>query len=196
MIFLEGPFLLIGLIAWTVAIVAGVGSWFGAWSWRRHWALAGGLAGLGTFELLLFARSGMLPVLVPSAEWVVGATAALFVGCGLAVSYGTLFWPSQERRIRGGEGGAEERLRILDQIDRLRPEALDWVLTGAMALPCLGMVYLGTAVTGSLGLTLTGAACALGPLGAAVQLLGRRGQAARLEADLEARELPEASGAT
>ena len=32
MIFLEGPFLLIGLIAWTVAIVAGVGSWFGAWS--------------------------------------------------------------------------------------------------------------------------------------------------------------------
>ena len=94
MIPLEGPFLLVGIVAWVVAGVLGVGSWLGSWRWADRWALAGGLAGLGTFELYLYTHSGMLPVLVPTANSVVMATAALFIGCGLAVSYGSLFNPS------------------------------------------------------------------------------------------------------
>lgn len=183
MIFLEGPFLLIGVIAWTAAIVLGVGAWFEAWDWRDRWAWAGGLAGLGTFELLLYARSGMLEVLVPSAQWVVFASAALFVGCGLALSYGTLYLSdrARARALKPPTEHAERRLWVLDQVDRLRPERADWLLTGAMIAPCVGMGYLGLVIAGSTGLAVVGALCALGPVSAAIALRNRAREVRRLE---------------
>jgi len=168
--FFVGPFLLIGIIAWVAAIVLGVGSWFGMWRWTDRWALASGLAGLGAFELYLYAHSGMLPVLVPTANSVVVATAGLFVGCGLALGYGTLFNPAQLGRPRIPEGSAEETLWLLDAVDRLRPEPLDWALTAGMLVPCVGMIYLGLNIVGGPGLAIAGGVAMLGPIYAGVGL--------------------------
>lgn len=181
MIVVEGPFLLLGLMAWTLAIVTGVGAWFGAWSWRERWSWAGGLAGLGTFSALLYVRSGLLPVLVPSARWVIFSAAALFVGCGLAAAYGTLFPPHRVDPLPRGARGAERRLWALDQIDRLRPHRADWILNSLMFAPCVGLAYFGLVISGSPGLAVLAAGAALGPTWASWSLV-RRG---RLASDLE-----------
>lgn len=184
MVLLDGPFLLLGVLACVAAITIGVGAWFDLWRWRERWALAGGLAGVGVFELYLYAHGGLLPVLVPSARYVVVGTAALFVGCGLAAAYGTLFPPSGLVRPVLPEGTAEERLWYLDAIDRVRPERTDWLLTAGMFAPCLLMVYLGlNVVTGPL-LALGGAIAALGPTYAGVGLLLRARTANSLEGGL------------
>lgn len=198
MLLLEGPFLLIGILACVAAVVIGVGAWFDAWRWQERWALAGGLAGMGVFELYLYAHGGMLPVLIPSARYVVVATAALFVCCGIAAAYGTLFPPSTLARPVLPEGTAEERLWYLDAIDRIRPERTDWLLTVGMLAPCLGMVYLGTTVVTGPGLALAGAMAGLGPIYAGVGLFLRAGTARQLDQQLveseERRALTDAAG--
>ncbi|MEM7416879.1 MAG: hypothetical protein AAF389_15335 [Gemmatimonadota bacterium] len=186
MILLEGPFLLLGLVAWTLAIVTGVGAWLGAWSWHERWSWAGGLAGLGSFGLLLYAQSGLLPVLVPSARWVVFSAAALFVGCGLAAAYGTLFPPTRAPVLPRSATSAERRLWVLDQIDRLRPERVDWLLTALMLAPCAGLAYFGLVISGSAGLAVLAGGAALGPAWASASLLRRSAFAADLEAALDA----------
>jgi hypothetical protein len=202
MTLLEGPFLLIGILAWVAAVVLGVGSWFGMWHWRDRWALTGGLAGLGVFELYLYAHSGFLPVLVPTANSVVLATAGLFVGCGISLAYGTLFAPRHVARPRLIEGSAEETLWLLDAVDRLRPEPLDWALTIGLLTPSLGMIYLGLKIVGGPALAIVGAASLLGPLTAAAGLLigARAARSFGLEladrdcTELADREAPEGAG--
>lgn len=184
MLLLEGPFLLLGILACVAAVVIGVGAWFDAWRWQERWALAGGLAGMGVFELYLYAHGGLLPVLVPSARYVVVATAALFVGCGLAAAYGTLFPPSTLARPVLPAGTAEERLWYLDAIDRVRPERTDWLLTAGLFAPCLGMVYLGLNIVTGPGLAIGGAFAALGPLYAGAGLFLRAATARQLDRQL------------
>lgn len=191
MVLLDGPFLLLGVLACVAAIVIGVGAWFDAWRWQERWALAGGLAGAGVFELYLYATGGILPVFVPSGRYAVIATAALFVGCGLAAAYGTLFPPSALARPVLPEGTAEERLWYLDAIDRIRPERTDWLLTGGMFAPCAGMMWLGLGVVNAPLLAAGGAMAALGPGYATVGLLLRSRTAAGLE-----HRLAEVSSAT
>lgn len=191
MVLLDGPFLLLGILAWVTAIVVGVGAWFDVWRWQERWALAGGLAGAGSFELYLYAHGGLLPVLVPSARYVVVGTAALFVGCGLAAAYGTLFPPSSLARPVLPAGTAEERLWYLDAIDRIRPERTDWLLTAGMFAPCLLMIYLGLGVVTGPALAAGGAMAALGPLYAGIGL----GMRARTARDLD-RQMAALSSAT
>jgi hypothetical protein len=138
-----GPFLLLGVLAWVVAIGMGVGSWFGLSDWRRRWAIAGALAGLGTFEIFLYAHGGNLPVFIARPNMVFSATALLFVGSGVAAAYGTLFAPDSAVRPALDAGSAEERLWLHDAVDRLRPTRGDWGLTAVLALPALGMLHLG-----------------------------------------------------
>ena len=70
------------------------------------------------------------------------------------------------------------------QVDRLRPERADWLLTGAMIAPCVGMGYLGLVIAGSAGLAVVGALCALGPVSAAIALRNRAREVRRLEEEL------------
>lgn len=191
MVLLDGPFLLLGVLACVAAIVVGVGSWFEVWRWRERWALAGGLAGAGVFELYLYATGGLLPVFVPSARYAIVATAALFVGSGLAAAYGTLFPPSTLARPVLPAGTVEERLWYEDTIDRIRPERTDWLLTAGMLAPCLGMMWLGVGVVTAPLLALGGAAAALGPVFAGIGLFLRSRAANGLE-----RRLAEISSAT
>jgi hypothetical protein len=183
-----GPFLLLGVVAWVVAIVLGVGAWMGLTDWRRHWSLTGGLAGFGTFELYLYANGGMLPVLLVDPSLAFAGTAALFVGCGVAAMYGTLFVPGVLARPRLEAGTAEEALWLHDAVDRIRPTRLDWVLTAALMLPAAGMLHLGIDLVPSTALVLAGVAGLLGPVFGLGGLLARRRRSERLLAELEERQ--------
>ncbi len=183
-----GPFLLLGVIAWVVAIGLGVGSWLGLFSWRDRWALAGALAGFGTFELFLYANGGWLPVVVGNPALAFPAAAMLFVGCGVGAAYGTLFTPGGLARPRLDAGTAEETLWLHDAVDRLRPAPLDWGLTGALLVPAAVALHTGLAVAPSAGLVLTGLAGLMGPVFGSAGLLLRRRASDRLLAEIAARE--------
>lgn len=175
-----GPFLLIGVVAWVAAIVMGVGSWFGLWSWRDRWALAGALAGLGTCELYVYAHGGWLPVLVASPQYAFLVTAALFVGSGVGLAYGTLFARAGSARPLLQSGSPEEALWLHDEIDRVEPTGTDWLVTGALLLPSVGLAYLGTTALMGTGLVVAGLASTLGPLWAGMGLWSRRSTARHL----------------
>ena len=186
-----GPFLLVGLVAWVAAIAMGVGAWFGVVSWRERWSVVGALAGLGTFELYLYAHGGALPVLVFDPRFALPVTAALFVGGGVAAAYGTLFVPGGEPRPALAAGSAEEALWLADTADRLRVRPRDWLLTGVLVLPGAGLLSLAGLAPAGAVLGLAGAAALAGP-GFALLGLVLRGRAARRHRDeLEARPAPE-----
>lgn len=182
-----GPFLFIGIVAWVAAIVLGVGSWFGLTDWRQRWAIVGALAGLGTFQLYL-AQVGYLPVLVFDPRFVFPATAALFVGAGVATAFGTLFVPGGRGRPKLEAGSPEEMLWLHDTIDRLRPRRLDWLMTGALLLPGAGLVQLGLTLSSGLHFIIAGVVSLAGPLFAALGLTLRGRRAREYAAELEARE--------
>lgn len=179
-----GPFLLLGVLAWVVAIGMGVGSWFGLSDWRRRWAIAGALAGLGTFEIFLYAHGGNLPVFIARPNMVFSATALLFVGSGVAAAYGTLFAPDSAVRPALDAGSAEERLWLHDAVDRLRPTRGDWGLTAVLALPALGMLHLGLNLAPAAELVVVGVAGLLGPLFGSLGLLLRKRATDRYLAEL------------
>jgi len=110
----------------------------------------------------------------------------LFVGCGIALSYGTLFLRPGTYRPTLGVRGAEARLRMLDTIDRLRPQPLDWVLTSALLIPGAGLGWLGARQLFQLAPVIVGAVSWLGPLAALGGLALRQRAATRLAAELEA----------
>lgn len=177
-----GPFLLLGIVAWVAAIVMGVGSWFGLTPWRERWAIAGALAGLGTFELYLYTHSGMLPVLIFDPALAFPATAALFVGGGVAASYGTLFLQATGARPALEAGSPEEGLWLSDAIDRFRVRRQDWYVTGALLLPGAGLLRLGLTMGSGVELVVAGVLAMVGPLYAALGL-ALRGRAARRYAE-------------
>ncbi len=187
MIPVVGPFLLLGIVAWVVAIGLGVGAWMGLVEWRRHWAVTGAMAGFGTFELYLHAH-GALPLLVADAGLAFPAAAGLFVGCGVAAAYGTLFVPGQPARPPLTEGTAEETLWLYDAVDRLRPAPGDWLLSAALTIPAGCMLWVGTELAPGTDLVLTGVAGLLGPLFGIGGLLARRRTSDGLLEEIEARE--------
>jgi hypothetical protein len=182
-----GPFLVVGVLAWVAAFVMGVGSWFGLSSWRQRWAIAGSLAGLGTFELFLHAQRGMLPIFAASPDLVFPVTAALFVGTGVAAAYGTLFVPGTLVRPGLAAGSAEETLWLHDAVDRIRPRALDWGLAGLLSLPALGLLELGVNLTPNAVLVFLGGLGFLGPVFGAIGLSLRERTARRYLAELQER---------
>ena len=183
-----GPFLFLGLVAWVAAIVLGVGSWFGLTRWRERWAIAGALAGFGTFELYLYASSGYLPVLVFDPRFVFPATAALFVGSGVAAAYGTLFLKNVAARPALEAGSPEETLWLNDAVDRLRVRRQDWLLTAALLLPGRGLVRLGVTAGSAVDLLVAGLMSLAGPVFAGVGLALRGRTADRYALELESRE--------
>jgi hypothetical protein len=178
---------LLGVLGWVAAIVMGVGSWFGLSPWRRRWAIAGALAGLGTFELFLYANSGLLPIFVPTVGLVFPATAALFVGSGVAAAWGTLFAPGATVRPGLEAGSTEETIWLHDAVDGLRPTVLDWGLAVALALPGLGMLHLGLNLAHDAVLAVVGVVGLVGPVFGAIGLSLRKRTADRYLAELEVR---------
>lgn len=174
-----GRFLVFGLIAWVVAIVLGVGSGFGLFRWRDRWPLAGAMAGLGTFCLYVSAYS----MTVSFMGWAVG----LFIGSGIAVSYGTLFLRRDAPRPRLAEGSVEELLWLRDSVDRLRPQRLDWLLTAALMTPGIGLIRLGLGYLFHAAPVVIGAFSLVGPLSAAVGLALSANEAGRLQRELDER---------
>ena len=177
---LVGRFLILGLVAWVAAIVLGVGARFEFWRWRDRWPLAGALAGLGTFGLFLYTT----PISTHLMAW----TSILFIGAGIALSYGTLFLRTQLVRPRLEEGSAEEHLWLRDAVDALRPQSLDWVLTGAVLAPGVGLIYLGLNQVHSAVPVVIGAVSLLGPLYAGVGLALRARVASRIALEIVERE--------
>lgn len=185
---LLGRFLVVGFLAWIVSIVLGTGAYFGLWSWRRHWPLAGALAGVGTFALYVGTNS-MTASVMP-------LFGGLFVGCGIALTYGTLFQRTSLMRPTLREGSAEEHLWLRDAVDRLRPQALDWIITAGLLLPGAALVWLSPRRLFDLGPAVIGAVSWLGPLYAGIGLALRHRASTRILAQLEEREgLGEASAA-
>ena len=183
-----GPVLFLGLLAWVAAIVMGVGSWFGLTRWQERWAIAGALAGFGTFELYLHASSGYLPVLVFHPRLVFPATAALFVGSGVAAAYGTLFLKNVVARPALEAGSVEEALWLNDAVDRLRVRPKDWLLTAALLLPGLGLIRLGLTAGSVVELLVAGSVSLAGPFFAGVGLALRGRTAGRYALELESHE--------
>lgn len=177
---LLGRFLIFGLVAWVAAIVIGTGAFFELWSWRRQWALAGALAGAGSFALYVAANSMTVSFM--------GLAGGLFVGCGMAVSYGTLFLRTGGYRPVLPEGSVEEHLWVRDAIDRLRPRRLDWILTGALLAPGAGLVWMGLRHLFTSAPIVIGVASWAGPLYAAAGLVIRHRASSRLIGELEERE--------
>ena len=176
---LTGRFLLLGITAWVVAIGVGLGARFGLWRWKDRWPLAGAFAGLGAFGMFIVQS----PVPVPLLGWLGG----LFVGCGIAVTYGSLFLQVDPLRPRLEEGSADEYLWIRDASERLRPQRLDWLLTAALLAPGVGMIRFGFLELGSMSPVVIGIASMIAPLYAAVGLTLRKCSADRLLEELEAR---------
>ena len=173
-------FLIGGVLAWIGAIVVGVGAHFELWSWRRHWPLAGALAGAGAFALYVGTSS-----MTTSFMQLVGG---LFVGCGIALAYGTLFLRTGSYRPVLREGTVEEHLWLRDAVDRLRPQALDWILTAGLLLPGAGLVWVGARHLLNLAPVVIGAISCLGPLYAAVGLAIRHRASTRMLRELAERE--------
>jgi hypothetical protein len=187
-ILIAGRFLLVGFLAWTAAIVLGVGSRFDLWSWRAKWPLAGALGGLGTFGWFVHADWVSLSLANALNGSLLALTAGLFVGCGTAVTYGTLFQRTDSVRPALESGSVEERLWILDALDRVRPQRLDWGLTGLLLVPGLGLIWLGLGELASPVPMVFGAASLVGPLYAGVGLRLRSREARRLLAELDERD--------
>lgn len=175
-------FLIGGLLAWVAAIVIGIGAFFELWSWRRHWTLAGALAGAGSFALYVAEYSMTVPSM--------GLVAGLFVGCGIAVSYGTLFLHTGSHRPILPEGSVEEHFWVRDAIDRLRPQRLDWILTAALLVPGAGLAWMGLRHLFNLAPIVIGVASWAGPLFAAAGLAIRHRASSGLIRELEEREPP------
>lgn len=187
-VLIAGRFLLIGFVAWVAAIVLGVGSRFGLWPWRDKWPLTGALAGLGTFGWFVHANWVSLAVVNTIDDSLLALTAGLFVACGTAVTYGTLFQRTGSARPILEKGSVEERLWMLDAIDGLRPQGLDWGLTGLLLVPGLALTWLGLGQLSSPVPIVVGTASLLGPLYAGVGLRLRSREAQRLLAALEERD--------
>lgn len=177
---LLGRFLVAGIVAWIVAIVLGVGSHFGLFRWRDRWPLAGALAGLGTFGLYVSTYSMTASLM--------GWAAGLFIGCGIAVTYGTLFLRADVLRPTLEPGTAEELLWLRDAVDRLRPQRLDWLLTAALLTPGVGLIRLGLDGLFHRAPIVIGAVSLLGPLYAGLGLALRAREAHRLQAEVDDRD--------
>lgn len=188
-------FLLLGIIGWVAAIVLGTGARFELWSWRSRWSLAGVLAGLGTWGLFVYSNVRAFLVAGPMGGPLLALTAVLFVGCGLAVSYAGLFGRLDPARPLLPPGSPDERLWLQDAVDRLRPQRLDWWLTGALGLPGIGLAVLGATQLGLTAPVVIGLASLAGPLYAAVGLMLRRREARRLETEIETGRALEAGDA-
>ena len=182
---IAGRFLLLGIVAWVVAIVVGAGSLFGPWRWRERWPVAGAAAGLGVFGIWVFQHAVEMASLAALDPALVAWSAGLSVGCGLAVGYSTLFLGTREPRPRLEAGSPEERLWMHDAIDRLMPQRLDWLLTAALLAPGIGMIHLGLTRVVALTPVVFGAIALLGPVYAGVGLWLRRRSALMLQARLD-----------
>ncbi len=111
-------------------------------------------------------------------------TAALFVGSGVGLAYGTLFaGPGRPRPVLP-VGSTEEALWLHDELDRVAPTRTDWLLTGALLLPSVGLTYLGVTAMSGAGLVAAGLTALLGPVWAAGGLLVRSRQSRSLRARL------------
>lgn len=176
---IAGRFLVLGLVAGVAAIVLGVGVFFDMWRWRDRWPLFGALSGLAAFGVWVYGHALDMAMLAANSGSLVGWGALVSVGCGIALSYGSLFPPRHlARPATLPPGSAEERLWLLDAADRLLPQSLDWVLTGVLLLPGLAMIHLGLTQIFLPGPLLFGAAAVTAPLYAAMGL-GLRRRAAR-----------------
>ncbi len=176
---LTGRFLFLGITAWVLAIGVGLGARFGLWRWKDRWPLAGAFAGLGAFGVFIFQS----PVPVPLLGWFGG----LFVGCGIAVAYGSLFLHVAPLRPRLEAASPDEHLWLRDASERLRPQGLDWLLTAALLAPGIGMIRFGWLELGSMSPVVIGVASMIAPLYAGVGLTLRKRSADRLLDELEAR---------
>lgn len=181
-----GRFLLMGLIAGVAAIVLGTGAFFRLWGWRERWPMAGALGGLAMFGLWVAAHAIEMATLAGLQPSLIGLGGMLSAGCGIALSYGSLFAPTHTPRPVLEPGSAETRLWLLDAADRLHPERLDWMLTSTLLLPGIGMTWLGLTQILLPGPVVLGVISMAAPLYAAVGLALRRRSARAYLAEVEA----------
>lgn len=184
-----GRFLTLGLISGVAAIVLGTGAFFGLWGWRERWPMAGALGGLALFGLWVGAHAIEMATLAGLQPHLIGLGGMLSAGCGIALSYGSLFTPTHAARPVLVPGSAESRLWLLDAADRLDPEPLDWVLTATLVLPGIGMTWLGLTQIALPGPVALGVVSAVAPLYAAVGLGLRRRAARAYLAEVEVSDL-------
>lgn len=179
-------FLTLGIGTWAAALVIAVGALFGLWQWRERWPLVGGLAGLGSFGLYIYAN----PTAIAYISWVAG----LFIGAGIALTYGTVFLRADPVRPRLIDGTVEERLWLLDTTDAIRPQWLDWVVTAVLFVPGMGLIYLGLRHVFDLVPVVVGAVSLFGPAYAAFGLTLRGRTANRLTAEIDGKDVEAPAG--
>jgi Kef-type K+ transport system membrane component KefB len=178
-------FFLVGVVAWVVAVLIGVGAFFDLWSWRRQWPVAGALAGAGTFAFYVATYS------ITSS--LIGLVGGLFVGCGIALTYGTLFLKSDVYRPVLREGSPEEHLWLRDAVDRLRPEPMDWMVTAGLLAPGAGLAWVGVSHLFATPPVVIGLASLSGPIFAAAGLAIRHRVSSRMLRELATRAVGDGS---
>jgi len=184
-----GRFLTLGLVAGVAAIVLGTGAFFRLWGWRQRWPMAGTLGGLAAFGLWVAAHAVEMATLAGLQPSLIGLGGTLSAGCGIALAYGSLFPPTHTPRPVLEPGTPEARLWLLDAADRLHPEPLDWILTGTLLIPGIGMTWLGLTQILLPGPVVLGLASVAAPLYAAAGLGLRRRSARAYLAEVEADDL-------
>lgn len=166
------------MMAVVATVVLGAGSAARVWRWQDVWSAVGALIGI-----VAFASYQLLDPIIPP---LVLPVASLFVGAGIALTYGTLFLatppalpalepPSQEE--------AAERLLALEEVlDRVRPTPQDWLLSAVLAIPCAALVLVGASGVFDAVPVVVGILSLAGPVGATLRLLDRRERTRAIEA--------------
>lgn len=178
-------FVLVGVVAWVLAVLIGVGAFFDLWSWRKQWPVAGALAGVGTFAFYVATYS--------IASSPIGLVGGLFVGCGIALTYGTLFLKTDVYRPVLREGSPEEHLWLRDAVDRLRPEPLDWMVTAGLLAPGAALAWMGVSHLLATAPIVIGLASWSGPIFAAAGLTIRHRESSRMLRELAVRAVRDGS---